>query len=164
MRKFLKYVRSALGGDSGKLRYRFWERYSLDELNNSEWEALCDGCGLCCLLKFEESGSDDVKWTNVACRLLDLEQCRCRHYEARTKIVTDCIVLTPDSIDEVIDWMPDTCAYRLRRDGHPLHEWHYLVSGSTETVHETGISVKGRAVAETEINMDDLEHHVVDKS
>ena len=159
MRSLLKFFGR---GREGPLRHRFWERFPLKDLNRSEWEALCDGCGLCCLLKFEEDGSDDVRFTNVACRLLDLNLCRCRHYEARTKIVSDCIVLNPDDIDGVIDWMPATCAYRLRREGKQLHSWHHLVSGSTETVHESGISIRGRAVSETEIDMDDLEKHAVE--
>ena len=160
MRSLLKSIRGGLGG---RLRKRFWERYPINELNRNEWEALCDGCGLCCLLKFEENGSDTVKFTNVACRLLDLRHCRCRHYEARTKIVSDCIVLKPDEIDDIIDWMPATCAYRLRREGKQLHSWHHLVSGSTETVHECGVSVRGRAVSETEVDMDELENHVAEE-
>ncbi len=156
-----KIVRSLGLGAGGDLREKFWERHSLQELNRKEWEALCDGCGLCCLLKFGEDGSNEINWTNVACRLLDLERCQCRHYEARTRIVKDCIVLKPDSLDEVMDWMPSTCAYRLLHEGKPLHPWHHLLSGSRETVHEAGISVRGRTVSETEINMDDLEDYAI---
>ena len=167
MHKLLETVRAALrisnvrpaGGR--RLRERFWERYPLEQLNRNEWEELCDGCGQCCLLKFAETENSDIQWTNVACRLLDIESCRCRHYEARNKIVKDCTVLRLEEIDEVVSWMPATCAYRLRHEGKPLHPWHHLVSGCRNTVHEAGISVKGRAISETEIDMDDLEQHAI---
>ncbi len=168
MIEFMKRIRKAFGRNSskgageGELRPRFWERFPLDELNEREWEELCDGCGLCCLLKFEEDGKESVCWTNVACRLLDHETCRCKHYEARTEIVKDCIVLKPGEIEDVIGWMPATCAYRLRHENLPLLNWHHLLSGSRETVHEAGISIKGKAISETDIDMDELESYAVE--
>ena len=137
------------------LRPGFWDRYTLDELNSREWEALCDGCGLCCLLKYSTE-NDEVIYTSVHCRLLDCSNCRCLHYEARKRIVPDCMKLTPKSIRHNVSWMPSTCAYRLRHEGKPLRDWHYLISGSRQLVHKLGISVKHRATCETQINPDDL--------
>ena len=147
--------------NEGKLRLRFWERYSLEDLSQDEWEALCDGCGLCCLLKFQDDIDADVTYTNVACRLFDCDTCRCSHYNARAKIVPDCAVLTPETLPEVVEWMPSTCAYLLRYRGQPLADWHPLVSGRPESVHEAGISVRGRCIPEYEIDMDDLEEYAV---
>ena len=150
------------GRDEGQLRERFWERLKLDELNEAEWEALCDGCGRCCLLKFEHEGSAQVHHTSVACRLLDPVACRCKHYEARTRIVPDCIVLSPETIHETSAWLPRTCAYRLRHEGLPLFDWHHLVSGDRESVHKAGISMRHRIVSESEINTDDIEKFVIE--
>ena len=156
--------REAAGGnpDDGRLRENFWENHTLGELSTSEWEALCDGCGLCCLLKFEDEDDESVTYTSVACKLLDCSTCRCRHYESRTKIVPDCVTLKPETIDEVIGWMPSTCAYRLVHEGRRLFDWHHLISGSDESVHEAGISVRGRCVPEYKVNTDHLESYATD--
>ena len=53
------------------LRARFWARIPLDQLRPAEWEALCDGCGKCCLLKLEDAETAEVAFTCVGCRLLD---------------------------------------------------------------------------------------------
>ena len=143
------------------IRHRFWERFTLEELNSAEWEALCDGCGLCCLLKIDNKDSE-IAFTNVSCKLLDCGTCRCKHYQRRNDIVRDCIPLTIRSMQGVLDWMPSTCAYKLLHDGQPLHHWHYLISGSRETVHDVGISAKNRCIPEYEICMDKLESYVVD--
>ncbi len=147
---------------NGRLREKFWERHTLNELSEREWEALCDGCGLCCLLKYENEDDKNVTYTNVACKLLDCASCRCKHYHRRTKIVPDCVTLQPSTIDEVIGWMPSTCAYRLLHEGQPLHDWHHLISGSRESVHQAGISVQGRCIPEYEVNTDNLEHYATD--
>ena len=60
-----------------------------------------------------------------------------------------------------IGWLPSTCAYRLRAEDKPLNDWHYLISGDRETVHEAGMSVRGWTVSEDEAG--DLEHHLVDR-
>ena len=141
------------------MRPLFWEE-PIDSLNREEWEALCDGCGKCCLHKIEDEESGAFHATNVACRLLDRTSCRCSNYKLRRVFVPDCVRLDAKRMRE-IDWLPSTCAYRLRGEGKPLPDWHYLVSGSRETVHEAGISVRGWTISEDQAG--DLEHHLVDR-
>ena len=136
----------------------YWEK-PLDQLNREEWESLCDGCGKCCLHKLEDEATGKVFGTNVACKLLDRESCRCSNYKGRKAFVPDCVRLTARLVPE-LPWLPSTCAYRLRSEGKPLPDWHHLISGSRETVHEAGISVRGWTVSENEAG--DLEHHMID--
>lgn len=138
----------------------FWNSKPLEALTDEEWEALCDGCGRCCLRKLEDVDSGRVHFTDVACRLLDQTSCRCRNYAERTKLVEDCVRLDRNRLDE-LDWMPTTCAYRLRRDGEPLPDWHPLVSGDPGSVHRAGISVRGRVVSEQYVHADDVEARLV---
>lgn len=137
----------------------FWER-PLAELNRAEWEALCDGCGKCCLHKLEDERSGHVQATNVACKLLDRHSGRCSNYRGRRAFVPDCIRLTPDNVAR-LPWLPTTCAYRLRAEGEPLPPWHYLISGDPETVHAAGMSVRGWTISESDAG--DIEHHLVDR-
>ena len=130
-------------------------------LSRAEWESLCDGCGKCCLHKLEDEDTGDIHPTNVACKLLDRRNGLCRDYAHRRRFVPDCVRLTPAKLD-ALDWLPSTCAYRLVRDGAPLPDWHYLVSGSRETVHEAGQSVRGWTVSEEDAN--ELEYHIVDRA
>ena len=140
---------------------RFWEEKTLEELSPEEWEALCDGCGKCCLHKLEDEDSGEVYYTNVACRLLDLNTGLCSDYPNRSKVVKDCFPLTSGIVREV-NWLPETCAYRLVAEGKALPWWHPLVSGDPGTVRQMGISVCGKAVSEEEVDLDDLEDMVVD--
>ncbi|HWL81345.1 MAG TPA: YcgN family cysteine cluster protein [Roseomonas sp.] len=137
----------------------FWKTKSLAAMSRAEWESLCDGCGRCCLHKLRDEDTDELAWTEVACRLLDGQSCRCRDYANRRAHVPDCVKLTPKRLAR-IDWLPPSCAYRLVAEGQDLPWWHPLVSGRPETVHEAGASVSGRVVAEREAR--DLEDHVVD--
>ena len=141
----------------GELRDRFWE-LPLEALDRAEWEALCDGCGRCCLHKLEDEDTGEVIETNVACRLLDLKTARCADYRHRKAQVPDCLRLTPKLVLEV-PWLPKTCAYRLRAEGKPLPAWHYLECGNREAVHREGISIRGRAVSE--VLAGPLEDHIV---
>ena len=141
------------------MRERFWE-LPLGALTRAEWEALCDGCGKCCLHKVEDEDTGDIYPTNVACKLLDRTSCRCSHYRGRKAFVPDCVRLTPETVG-AMDWLPSTCAYRLRHEGKPLPDWHYLISGDRETVHEAGMSVRGWTVSEDDAG--DIEHHLIDR-
>jgi uncharacterized protein len=139
----------------------FWREKRLEELDEREWEALCDGCGRCCLNKLEDWDTGEIAWTNVACQLLDGEACRCSDYENRQATVPDCVRLTPDVV-RAISWLPKTCAYRLVAEGRDLYWWHYLVSGDRDTVHEAGVSVRGRTVSEVGLEPEDYEDHLAD--
>jgi uncharacterized cysteine cluster protein YcgN (CxxCxxCC family) len=139
------------------LRDRFWER-PIETLNRAEWEALCDGCGQCCVHKAEDEDTGAIYMTNVACKLLDIQSARCCDYPGRKRQVTDCVKLTP-KLALTLSWLPDTCAYRLRADGDPLRDWHYLVSGDPETVHQAGISVRGKVIGEQFAGP--LEDHII---
>lgn len=140
---------------------RFWEEKTLEELTPAEWEALCDGCGKCCLHKIEDVESGEVYYTNVVCRLLDSTTCRCTDYGNRSAIVADCVPLTPARVRE-IRWLPATCAYRLLATGEPLPWWHPLISGDPNTVRRAGVAVCGKVVPELEVDLNDLEDRVVD--
>jgi uncharacterized protein len=137
----------------------FWKHKALSEMTPEEWEALCDGCGKCCLYKLEDADTAEIFYTNVACRLLDLHRCRCRDYQSRTSLVADCLNLR-QVLPRALRWLPTTCAYRLLAEGKALYDWHPLISGDPETVHQAGMSIRGRAVGE--IQMEDLEEHIVD--
>ncbi len=139
---------------------RFWER-PLEELDRGQWEALCDGCGKCCLHKLEDEETGEVFATNVACRLLDRSSCQCSNYRGRRAFVPDCIRLTVATVRDH-DWLPSTCAYRLRAAGEPLPDWHYLVSGDREAVHRAGQSARGWTINEQDAG--ELEFHIVDRS
>jgi len=140
-------------------REPFWEK-PLSKLDRGEWEALCDGCGRCCVHKLEDEVTGELYATNVACRLLDRRNGRCTDYPNRRKLVADCVVLDRDRLGK-LDWLPDTCAYRLRAAGEPLPDWHYLISGSRETVHEARQSTRGWTVSE--VDAGELEHHLVER-
>ncbi|MCC7274948.1 MAG: YcgN family cysteine cluster protein [Alphaproteobacteria bacterium] len=138
----------------------FWKTKRLGEMTDAEWESLCDGCGRCCLLKFHDPASGRYDFTDVACKLLDTESCRCKRYARRKTIVKDCIKLTPRNVRR-LRWIPPTCAYRLVAESRDLYWWHPLVSGDPATVHEAGISVRGRVVSERDVPEDAAQDRIV---
>lgn len=138
----------------------FWKRKTLDQLDAGEWESLCDGCGLCCLQKLEDEEDGGVYYTRIACRLLDLETCRCRDYANRRQSVPDCIQLTAAQAGE-FQWLPPTCAYRLLAEGKDLPLWHPLVCGDPQAVHRERISQAGRMLSETSVAEDDWEDYLI---
>jgi hypothetical protein len=138
----------------------FWRTKSLAEMTGPEWESLCDGCARCCLNKLEYEDTGEIEWTDVACRLLDDDTCRCRDYAHRHRRVPDCLALTAENVPR-LTWLPPTCGYRLVAEGRDLYWWHPLVSGDPETVHAAGISVRHRTVSETVVPVADFDDHVV---
>ena len=145
------------------LAKRFWEKKPLAKLSQPEWEALCDGCGKCCLNKLEDEDSGEVALTRVACRLLDDSTCRCAHYEIRHQFIPECIVLKPENLDTHAYWMPQTCAYRLLWEGKPLPEWHPLLTGDPDSPHKAGVTLRGQTVSEFDTPEEDWEDYIIEE-
>lgn len=140
---------------------RFWETTPLEEMSDEQWESLCDGCGRCCLQKLQDIDSNAVFFTRISCKQLNLETCRCKDYANRKTLVPDCTLVRPLT-DEKRQWLPDSCAYRRLSEGRGLANWHPLVSGSPETVHQYGISVRQIAVSEVGIPIESYEKFLID--
>jgi uncharacterized protein len=139
----------------------FWKTKTLEEMSDVEWESLCDGCARCCLEKLEDEDTGKIYFTHIACRLLDAGLCTCKNYEHRSDKVPDCVRLTAQNV-RTLNWLPPSCGYRLVAEGRDLYWWHPLISGDPNTVHEAGVSVRGRVVAsEDEVLASDLEDHIV---
>lgn len=139
----------------------FWERKTLEEMTIEEWEALCDGCAKCCLHKIEDEETGQVYYTNVACRLLNLEKCQCMDYGSRSKFVSDCLQLTPEKVRHT-DWLPRSCAYRRLAEGRGLAWWHPLISGKQMTVPKICSAPYGKILPENNVDLSQLEEMIVD--
>ncbi len=138
----------------------FWKAKTLDEMTPADWESLCDGCGQCCLIKLEDEDTGDIAVTRLACKLLDLGSCRCSDYNNRREHVEDCVKLTPEGV-RGLSWLPETCAYRLIGEGRDLRWWHPLVSGTEQSVHEAGVSIRGAAIGERKVPQHRFPAHIV---
>ena len=149
--------------DRSGFRPNYWKTVPMEKMNRQEWEALCDGCGKCCLNKLEDEDTGEVALTNVACRLLDDATCLCSQYDIRHQFVPECIVLTPKTILDNLYWLPQTCAYRLVHEKRPLYDWHPLISGNSETVHLAGVSMQYRTLSEFDIADEDWEDHIIEE-
>ncbi|MEN6434336.1 MAG: YcgN family cysteine cluster protein [Anaerolineaceae bacterium] len=134
----------------------FWETTPMEQMTPEQWESLCDGCAQCCLHKLEDEESGDIYFTRVVCKLLDIEKCQCTQYEQRHILNPECIELTPEVVKR-LHWLPETCAYRRLAFHEALPSWHPLITGDKESVHQNGISVRGRVISENEIDMDELD-------
>ena len=144
-----------------KVPNQFWKTKTLEQMSEREWESLCDGCGRCCLNKLEDWDTGEIHYTNIACTLLDHETCRCCDYENRFVTVPDCVKLQPKDIG-TYSWLPPSCAYRILEEGGDLPDWHPLISGSAQTVHDSGASVRGKCISESGLSPEDYEDHLVD--
>ncbi|MEO8243713.1 MAG: YcgN family cysteine cluster protein [bacterium] len=145
------------------LRDRFWETVPLTKMTVPEWEALCDGCGKCCLNKLEYEDSGEVEFTSIACKLLDGTSCRCAKYETRHQYVPECVRLTPKTLPKVAYWMPRTCAYRRLFQGDDLPDWHPLLTDDPESTHRSGNSVRGWTTPEFEVPEEDWDQYVIEE-
>ena len=137
----------------------FWETKNLIDMNENEWESLCDKCGKCCVIKLEDFDTQEVHYTNVSCKLLCEKSASCKDYENRKSIVPDCIILSPDNLKD-LKWMPETCAYKLLNEGKNLPYWHPLLSGNDKEIVKSGNSVKNRVTNENEIKIKNLPDYI----
>lgn len=140
----------------------FWQTKTLEEMNEKEWESLCDGCGQCCVFQLENEDTNHLFFTDVACRLFDEKTCQCTSYQDRQVHVPTCMVMSPENVRECAEFAPPTCAYKLLVEGQDLYPWHPLVSGDPNSVHAAGISVKNKVVCETSVDMNNLEQRIID--
>ncbi|MCJ8138731.1 YcgN family cysteine cluster protein [Falsirhodobacter halotolerans] len=146
------------------MRDRFWDTVPLSKMTPQEWEALCDGCGKCCLNKIEFEDTNEIAFTRLACKLLDGETCLCSSYANRHDFVPDCVQLTPKKLPEIAYWLPRTCAYRLLHQGDPLPEWHHLLTGDRNSIHRAGASVQGWTVPEFQVSEEDWEDYLIEET
>ena len=142
-------------------KHNFWETKSLSEMNTQEWESLCDHCARCCLLKLEDIDSGNIFYTNISCKLLNMDKCQCTRYSERSVLVPDCVTLTANEINK-LNWMPNSCAYRLLAEGKPLPAWHPLITGTQDSVVEAGISIRSYASSEEDIDEKDIQDYIID--
>jgi uncharacterized protein len=139
----------------------FWQSKTLSQLSAAEWESLCDGCGKCCLHKLQDEDTEELLFTCVSCEFLDTESCGCRVYENRNDFVPDCLNLKAEDVPEVAPWLPETCAYRLLHESKPLPQWHPLIQGDKLLMHQNHISVRSKAISETEVPENEWEDYVI---
>jgi uncharacterized cysteine cluster protein YcgN (CxxCxxCC family) len=137
----------------------FWETKKLAEMTAEEWESLCDNCGKCCLHKLEDEDTGKIAFTRVACRLINLNTCRCTRYNERTKLVAECLDIRKLDVEKY-NWLPSTCAYRLLNEGKELPSWHPLLTGSPASVKRAGVSISSYAIKESMAM--DLEDHIIE--
>lgn len=139
---------------------KFWETTALADMTQEQWESLCDGCGKCCLNKLATDDDDEYVFTRIACKLLDPQTCQCSNYPQRFKYVRDCEQLTPQNLKN-LNWLPNTCAYRLIDEGQPLPEWHHLISGDRQTIHDADMSVQNAVISEEFVHEDGWQEHII---
>lgn len=142
----------------------FWKHKRLEQMTQQEWESLCDGCALCCLHKLEDEDTDEVYYTDVYCQYLNKSDCHCSVYAKRSSLVPQCVWLDAKSAQQ-FQWLPETCAYRLLANKQPLYDWHPLISGSKDSVHQAGISMRHKGgIADNQISPDQWESRIICKA
>ena len=144
-------------------RQVFWVSKSLQDMTREEWESLCDGCARCCLHKLEDEDSGEVYYTEIHCRYMNTDNCRCTVYQERQKKVPTCVWLTPEQAEQFF-WLPETCAYRLLAEGKPLFDWHPLISGDPNSVHQADISIAGKGISDDQVPEEDWQDHIIWKA
>ncbi len=149
--------------DRTGLPNRYWEKKPLTKMTRAEWEALCDGCGKCCMNKLEDEDTQEVALTRIACRLFDDSTCRCAQYDIRHQFVPECITLSPANLDKNLYWMPETCAYKILWTGGRLPDWHPLITGTSDSVRKAGVSMHDATLPENEVDPYDWEDHIIEE-
>ena len=153
---------------------KFWQNKSLADMSKDEWEAVCDGCGRCCLHKFIDEGAQDeeasesepskaeeILFTNISCYLLNDKTCACTQYERRAELVLDCVSLSKENLKDVY-FMPPSCSYRRLQEGKGLAHWHPLLNrGKKSKMHQQGITVRNRVINENDVDLNDFEDYIV---
>lgn len=138
----------------------FWKTKNMAEMSREEWESLCDGCGKCCCIRLEDEDTGQIYITDVACKLFDPNRCQCSDYSNRSVRVPDCVTLSADNVSQ-LHWMPQTCAYRLISEGKDLPDYHHLVSGSRDTIHDVGMSVQDAVTSEELVDEEQIPSRIV---
>jgi uncharacterized cysteine cluster protein YcgN (CxxCxxCC family) len=149
-------------GKSASSTQGFWQEKALHELSREEWESLCDGCGLCCLQKLQDDETEEIFYTSISCRFLNIESCRCSVYEKRFEYLPECLNLTVETFQTALPWLPPSCAYKRVFEGKPLADWHPLISGNRQAIHQKKRSVKHFAISEAEVAEDDWQDNLID--
>ena len=138
------------------IRKEFWKHYSIEKLTHEEWEAICDGCGKCCLIKLQTVKKEMPTYTSLSCQYLDTETCRCKVYSSRKIKQAECITLSPKNLNKIVEWLPNSCSYRLIYEKKDLPIWHHLKSKTVNSVHKTGNSVKNLTISELFVDEEDF--------
>lgn len=141
---------------------RFWESKTLFEMTHEEWESICDGCAKCCLTQLQDDETEQLVFTNVACDLLDDNNCLCTDYDNRSERVPSCVTMDAGNVEQAAEFAPPTCSYRLLLQGEVLPDWHHLISQNKNTIHEQDKSVQGKVVFQCNVAEQDYEDHVVE--
>lgn len=154
---------------------QFWLKKSLADMNQNEWEAICDGCGKCCLNTFIDSEDEDeftatdqlregeeLIFTNIVCQYLDNNTCGCSEYENRQTLVPSCVKLTKENLKDIF-FMPQSCSYRRLHEGRGLATWHPLLNNGDKTkMHELNISVKDKTVKDCDVKLEDFDLYIAE--
>jgi hypothetical protein len=148
--------------DISRKEIPFWESKKIHELSQDEWEALCDGCGKCCLQKLQDEDTEELHFTCISCQFLDTYSCQCKVYENRFEHLPECLNLTKENLQTALPWLPSTCSYKLIYEQKPLPDWHHLVTENKNTIHILNLSVRDKVISELDVDEDDWEDFVVD--